>query len=57
MGGILTSGMGGLSNSVGPRQLASRISWFAYSLGTDTQVWQQQGTDNIPSGGWTRVTP
>jgi hypothetical protein len=67
MGGILTSGMGAssTSNLAASQSAASPSSaaimrggsWAAYSLGTDTQVWQQQGTDNTPSGAWTRVTP
>lgn len=47
MGGILTSGMGGTRMN---------STWFAYALGTDTQVWQHTGTTDA-TGVWMRVTP
>ena len=47
MGGRLASGTGGSSTSG---------NWFAYGLGTDSQVWQHTGTGGA-TGSWTRVTP
>jgi hypothetical protein len=66
MGGILTSGMGATTSrllaaspsAATPSAAIMRAgSWAAFSLGTDTQVWGQGGTDNTPSGAWMRVTP
>jgi len=47
MGGVLTSGMAAS---------ATTTNWYAYGLGTDTQVWEHPGTTGA-TGSWARVTP
>jgi hypothetical protein len=45
------------TSSPSPSATMRIASWAAFGLGTDSQVWGQSGTDNTPSGTWTRVTP